>query len=67
MVNAQKIRELMQARGVQNKELADAIGVSEPMMSYIARGLREPSVHYLARIAAKLGCTVDELIIKEGL
>ena len=65
MVNAQKIRELMQEKGVQNKDLAEAVGVSEPMMSYITRGLREPSVHFLTRIAAKLECTLDELVIKD--
>ena len=65
MVNAQKIRELMQEKGVQNKDLAEAVGVSEPMMSYITRGLREPSVYFLTRIAAKLECTLDELVIKD--
>ena len=63
MVNAQKIRELMQEKGIQNKEMAEAVGVSEPMMSYIASGLREPNVRTLALVAHKLDVTVDELLI----
>lgn len=62
MVNAQKIKELMQEKGIANKEMAEAVGVSEAMMTYITRGLREPNVRTLALIAHKLDVTVDELL-----
>ena len=62
MVNAQKIKELMQEKGIANKEMAETVGVSEAMMTYITRGLREPNVRTLALIAHKLDVTVDELL-----
>ena len=66
MVNYDKIRQLMIARKIQNQEFADKVGVSASMMSYITRGLREPNVTTLARIAHELGCTVDELLVKSA-
>lgn len=62
MVNAQKIKELMQEKGIANKEMAETVGVSEAMMTYITRGLREPNVRTLALVAHKLDVTVDELL-----
>ena len=66
MVNGKKIAELMRQKGIMNKALAAEVGVSESMMTYITKELREPNVTVLARIAKALGCAVDELIIKEG-
>ena len=65
MVNSEKIRQLMAEKGITGKELAEKAGVTESMMSYIAKGLRSPSVEVLVRIANVLGCKVDELIINK--
>lgn len=62
MVNGTKIKELMAKKSITNRELAKSVGISEPMMCYVTQELREPTVTVLARIAVKLGCTVDELI-----
>lgn len=62
MVNFKKIESMMRERGLMQKEIAAAVGVSEQMISYIIRGLREPSLIVLARIARVLGCTTAELI-----
>ena len=62
MVNGVKIKTLMNERGISNKEMANTIGVSEAMMTYITQELKDPNVKVLSRIAKKLGCTVDELI-----
>ena len=62
MVNVTKIKQLMAKKGMTNREMAKSVGVSESMVSFITSDLREPTVAVLVRIAAKLGCTVDELI-----
>ena len=66
MVNHGKIKELVEKKGIVQKDMAAAVGVSEAMMCYIINGLREPSVTILSRIAKVLGCTTAELIIEEG-
>ena len=62
MVNGKKIQELMTQKNILGKEMAERVGVSEAMMSYIIRGLREPNVATLVRIAKELDVTVDELV-----
>lgn len=64
MVNGEKIGKLLREKGMTQQNMAREIGISEAMMCYIIQGLREPSVTVMARIATKLGCTVDELISK---
>ena len=64
MINGEKIRELMKEKGILGKTLAIKVGVSEPMISFILDGLREPSVSVLVRIATELNSTVDELVNK---
>lgn len=66
MVNGEKIRALMKERGIQAKEMAMQVGISEAMMSYIIRGLRETNVAVLVRIARILDVSVDDLIKKEA-
>lgn len=66
MVNGQKIKELMLQKGMDSAEMAERVGISGAMMSYIIRGLREPNVTTLVRIAKWLGVSVDELLIKEA-
>lgn len=62
MINGERIKELMREQGITNKELAEAAGVTEPMISYIIRGLRDTTVGTLVRIANRLGVKVDELV-----
>ena len=64
MVNGKKITELMHEKGIKNKEIAAEVGISESMMTYIVKELREPNVTTLSRIAKVLGVTVDELIVQ---
>lgn len=66
MINGERIKELMNEKGVTGVQLAEVAGVSEPMVGYIIRGLRGTTVDVLVRIARHLGVTVDELIKKEA-
>ena len=44
------------------KDLAECVGVSEMMLSYIVRGVKNPSIEVAKRIADTLGVTIDELV-----
>ena len=62
MVNNEKIKELLGEKGIEQKELAAKVGISEAMMSFIVNGLKEPSLTILGRIAKALGVPAAELI-----
>ena len=65
MLNTEKVKRLMAEKGISNKELAACAGVTSAMMSYIANGLKAPSLIVAQRIAKALGCKVDDLTIDE--
>lgn len=65
MINHEKIAELIHDKGLEQKALAEEVGVSEAMMSFIVRGLKEPSLTVLTRIAKALDVPVAELIIEK--
>lgn len=60
-MNTEKMREKMKQLGIKQKELAAAVGVSEAMITNILKGFKEPSIKVAKRIAAELGCTLDEI------
>ena len=64
MVNGERIKTLMNEKGITQQEMASTVGISATMMTYTIQGLREPSVTVMVRIAKRLGCTVDELLVK---
>lgn len=55
------IKELIKARGMTAKEVAASAGVTEAMLSNIASGKGNPSLHSLKKIAEALGVSVSEL------
>lgn len=65
MINGERIKELMKEQGITNKELADAVGVTEAMISYIIRGLRDTTVGTMVRIAKRLGVKPAEILREE--
>ena len=62
MVNGERIKELMKEQGITNKELAEAVGVTEAMISYIIRGQRDTTVRVISQIAGRLGVTVNDIV-----
>ena len=66
MVDGAKIKSLRESLNVTQKELGEEIGITQTAIHYIESGLKEPKILTLARIAKRLGCTVDELIIING-
>lgn len=49
--------------GMSGKQLAEQVGVTEPMISHIERGLKMPSVAVCVALAHALGCTLDDLVL----
>lgn len=62
MFNYKRMAELIREKGIDQKTLANAVGVSDQAISYFARGLKDPSLALLGKIAHELGVTAAELI-----
>lgn len=64
MFDSKKLRDYLEANKMTREELGQKIGVTEAMASYLATGMKQPSVQTLVRIADLFGCTTDELLIR---
>ena len=62
MFNYEKMAELIREKGIEQKTVAEAVGVSEQAVSYFVRGLKSPSIEVLSRIAKVLDVSAGELI-----
>lgn len=62
MFNYERMNELIREKGIDQKTLAEAVGVSSQAISFLARGLKDPSLALLGKIAHVLGVTATELI-----
>lgn len=62
----QKLAELRKAKGWSQSQLAAKIGCTTSCISNYEQGVRKVDLPTAARIAAALGCTVDDLIDKES-
>ena len=54
-------------KGYDQKELAEASGISESTISHYMKGTRTPKAENLVRLAKALDCTVDELIMVDEI
>ena len=57
-----RISEMLQEQGIQQKELAERIGITETAMSRYINGTREPKPDVLANMATALHTTSDYLL-----
>lgn len=62
MLDNDKLDEIMKKQGLSSGSLAEKIGVSKVFVSYLVRGLKQPSLEVHTRICDVLGITTDELI-----
>ncbi|WP_088319691.1 helix-turn-helix domain-containing protein [Kineosporia sp. R_H_3] len=60
------IRRQRELAALPMRQLADAVGISNPYLSQIERGLREPSEAVLDAIAESLATTADALYSEAG-
>lgn len=56
------LRNIRKERGVLQKSLAEKIGVTSQAVCNYEKGIREPNIDTIKKIATVLDCTVDELL-----
>ena len=61
------IREQRDQAQLSLRQLAQSAGVSNPYLSQVERGLRQPSAQMLARIAGALRISVESLYVRAGI
>ncbi len=59
---SEQIKRIRKQRGLSQKELGQRIGVSQQVMTNYERGLREPNLETLLKIAGALDVSVEDLI-----
>jgi XRE family transcriptional regulator, regulator of sulfur utilization len=59
---AQTLRAERLKRGVSMTRLAERAGLSQQMVSYIERGMRNPTLDVLLRIAGALNVRLDAIL-----
>ena len=64
MVDTKKLAKLMSERRINNRMLANAIGVSEAFAHYIVVGKKQPSLVVYTELCSYFGVSLDELAIK---
>lgn len=56
------LKSIREQKHITQADFAKEIGISQQMISYIEKGLKEPSTIILVRMADYLNCSLDELI-----
>lgn len=66
MTLAQNIQAARKRRGISMTELAKRVQVSRQHLYDITNGASDPAISVVARIAAELETTVDELLLDQS-
>lgn len=61
-LNYEKMKQLREAKGYTQKELAEKVYVTQSMIGRVEIGAVEPSLSLLGRIAESLGVETAELL-----
>lgn len=61
------LREQRLASRLSLRQLAEQVGVSNPYLSQIERGLRRPSAEVLQQIARALRISAEQLYVRAGI
>jgi transcriptional regulator with XRE-family HTH domain len=61
-VLADNMRERRKALGLSQEALADAVGIDRTYVSGLERGIKNPSLEMIARIASTLGSTPSAIL-----
>lgn len=61
-MNGERLKALLDEKGIQQAELAENVGVSQAFISYLIKGLKQPSLVLIKRIADYLHVPIDELV-----
>ena len=57
-----RIKEMLDQKGITQKELSEKTGITEPAISHYVKGDRVPRGANLVKIAKALGTTADDLL-----
>ena len=57
-----RIRGKREERGLSQKALAEAVGISPPAINRFEKGIKAPSIDTLAKLAKVLGVSTDFLL-----
>lgn len=60
------IKRLREAAGMTQAELANKIGVTQPIVASWETGVKSPRAAKLPKLAQILGCTIDDLFRREA-
>ena len=61
------LKEQRLAARLSLRQLADQVGVSNPYLSQIERGLRKPSAEVLQQLARALRVSAEQLYVRAGI
>lgn len=64
---AQRIKELRIEKGMTQKQLAQIVGCSQPMIVMWEKGECEPTASALFKLSEALNCTADYLLGKSDI
>ena len=56
------LRTLRKAKGISQRKMAEMLGLNQSTYSHYEKGIREPRIAMLRKMADVLGVTIDELI-----
>lgn len=59
----QRLRAIRLAQGLSQEKLADLLGITQSNVSGLERGVRSLTIHQVAKLAAALGVSTDELLL----
>ena len=60
------LEKIRKSRGMTQGQLAETVGISREMVSYLECGRKSGSIETLCRIAGVLKCSTDELLGLDG-
>ena len=63
---ANRIREIRCERGLTQSRLAELVNATTQQISYLERGERQLTLHWMTRLAAALGCAPADLFSPEA-
>lgn len=65
MFNRKKLKDHMKKQGITQSKMARDLFVSESAIRHIVTGLKQPSLAMTVEFAKMMGCSVDDLVIKD--
>lgn len=66
MFKREKLQKYMKESGKGASALAREFGVTEGAIRHIVSGIKQPSLAMTVQLADMMGCSVDELCVKEA-